>query len=1140
MSDQERMMSSLKKKVRSLLIAFKGGLTPVELEKQYRSMIGEQLPYRALGYQSTKELVMDMPDVVYIHCGGDGSVVLKAVVDESTVGIASLVARQKDKSRSHLPRPRPKNSLGNASCPNRPFQTQMPRRLPRRGRVPPTLPAVVKSQLKELLRSSPVLLSDFNKAFAHHFGRNFEFMRYGFFSMSEVLNTASDIITVEQTRAGSLLTLKKSPSIKKELEKLSPSKGVIQPNHVKQTLPPIGSAPTRSPAPSQPTLSSVGSAPTRSLAASQPTLLPVGSAPTRSPAASQPTLLPVGSAPTCSPAPSLLPIGSAPTRFSSAPTRFGSAPTRSPTRSPAASQPTLLPVGSAPTCSPASSLLPIGSAPTRFSAPNQSTLLPIGSAPTCSPAPRQPTQNQNQTPSQLCHSPIVQSKPEETPVVKCDKMKQLQKQMKTVLSQRGLGGTVSSQLKEKIKTIAAQHPEGLPVYRLPSEFEAHFKEMLPLRELGFLSLMEFVGALSDVLHIECTEGGQNWRIFDSTSHCLADSKKTLNDDETNQEISLSGSLAHEDTSDKCELPCWDFPPEGLKNLEPKLNVITKIVKPHLGMEEPDIMQEIMQEEIPPDAVQDRHLHRLPQLESATLVGLYVEYMISPSQFYVQFYGAETFEKLEDMMIEMRRCYASKNVADRYIMPEASVKPGQLCCIKNLQDKWWYRGIIHCVHSDQEVEVFYLDFGNMGTVPKSHLRFLKDCYANLPAQAVPCCLAQMQPAKGNWTADAILEFQKLCGLKLLVGVVDEYIDGVLHLFLCDTSSDEDIYFHKVLRLEGHAVICRENIPSKGFREFNPSYLYLKPSPEPKGGLEKASSFLQGLPETASSEPCKNEVHSQRCNEKKEDLPSLKPEQWESEYGSLDVSAKKSCVCKASNPCKDSPENPGLVSKEQTSQTKDPASPGSVLEMPYLEPVCLYPEVWDEDWIPLLSVEEEKKASTCNNLCSDVAVFSSQTCINEGRKETQHNQELEQQTTDPPGSLTDCVPQTLEEFYVSIVHSQQSTDLSQMALDANKLFACNSQPLLELCAFPVDKCNGEASLKKKEDNASRTQLVPLSTPRPCCVQREGGHNNALAFTAELQGSPVFFIPYYSPSAALGASARLVASGRYFCLNRRKLDL
>lgn len=76
--------------------------------------------------------------------------------------------------------------------------------------MPPILPAVAKSELKDLLALSPVLLSDFDKAFAKRFGRPFQYMQYGFLSMLEVLNAASDVISVEQTRAGSLLMLKKS------------------------------------------------------------------------------------------------------------------------------------------------------------------------------------------------------------------------------------------------------------------------------------------------------------------------------------------------------------------------------------------------------------------------------------------------------------------------------------------------------------------------------------------------------------------------------------------------------------------------------------------------------------------------------------------------------------------------------------------------------------------------------------------------------------------------------------------------------------------------------------------------------------------------------------------------------------------
>lgn len=47
----------------------------------------------------------------------------------------------------------------------------------------------------------------------------------------------------------------------------------------------------------------------------------------------------------------------------------------------------------------------------------------------------------------------------------------------------------------------------------------------------------------------------------------------------------------------------------------------------------------------------------------------------------------------------------------------------------------------------------------------------------------------------------------------MGIVDEYVNGILHLFLCDTSSEEDVYIHSVLKDKGYADICKENLPSQ---------------------------------------------------------------------------------------------------------------------------------------------------------------------------------------------------------------------------------------------------------------------------------------------------------------------------------------
>ncbi|NXH70265.1 TDRD5 protein, partial [Hydrobates tethys] len=515
MSKQAQLMEMLKKEVRSLLMAAKEGLTPAQLEQEYMAMIGKPLPVRDLGFQSTLELVADMPEVVKVCPYEKGTFILKAIADETTKAIAKLVARQKRSARAR------KSAAAKADAAS---PSKNPQSFPRRGRAP-VLPATVKAELQDLLSSSPLLLLDFDKAFFRRFGRAFQYTRYGFFSMFEVLQSVSDVIVVEQTRAGSLLTLKKYLASEVEKEEM-----------LQVEMPPL--------------------------------------------------------------------------------------------------------------------------------------------EPSCE------TESFHLTAKE-------KSEPVETQAV-------------------DLGGGLKQ--RESMKMNA----------------------------------------------------------------------------------SITGKVL--------------IQPQDLEQ-----SLLDKL---------------IMTPEIPPDAVQDRSLCSLPPLERRCLVGVFVEFVVSPSQFYIHICSRETSDKLQDMMIEMRHCYSNKLVSDRYIMPESSVQPGQLCCVT--VSKWWYRVIIHRVINDQEVEVFYPDYGNLEIVRKSWLRFLKWCYLKLPAQAIPCSLAWVKPVEGTWSNAATLLFKKLCGSKLLVGIVDEYVNGILHLFLCDTSTEEDVYFHCVLRDGGCADVCGENIPSQGFKELNPLALYVQPS------------------------------------------------------------------------------------------------------------------------------------------------------------------------------------------------------------------------------------------------------------------------------------------------------------------------
>uniref|UniRef100_A0A8C4WHT7 Tudor domain-containing protein 5 n=1 Tax=Gopherus evgoodei TaxID=1825980 RepID=A0A8C4WHT7_9SAUR len=843
MSDQEHLMDLLRKEVRSLLMAVKEGLTPVQLEQEYLTMIGKPLPLRTLGYRSTMELVKDMPDVVNICSCRDGCVVLKVIADETTRGLASLVAKQRTSSKAQ-------NIMRRTNAFSRP-------RLPRRGRTAPILPAMVKSELKDLLSLSPVLLSDFDKAFARRFGRTFQYTRYGFFSMIEVLSAASDIIAIEQTRAGSLLTLKESPSVKQQQEKLSQGEAVYVFN-----------------------------------------------------------------------------------------------------------------------------------------------------------------------------------------------LGQLEKDIKMMFAQKGAGGTVSSELKEKIRVVS----------------------VADIWKSGVLNVMEFVGALNDILYVERKEGEQDWLVFDLESKCLQSK------DEICQSDSLTFSLG------AAELKVSTF--NHLS--EHQILFLLFLALQYWDVEELQLAREIAEPEIPPDAVQDRSLYCLPALDSSSLVGVFVEKIISPNQFYIRICSKETSEMLEDMMIEMRRCYSNKNVSDRYVMTEGLVQPGHLCCVRISEDKWWYRVIIHRVLSEQEVEVFFPDFGNLRTVQKSCLRLLKCCYSKLPAQAIPCSLAWVKPIEGHWTTNAILQFWKLCNLKPLVGVVDEYVNGILHLFLCDTTADEDTYIHQVLRAEGHAVICRENIPSKGFIEQNPSELYLQPSPnDGSSGSDLPLQEQESFCEIISCFFLKESLH---------------------------------------------------------------------LDIPYLEPVSVISDIWDENWLPLQTLQKQMGIGH-DTLQLDTVISSSQTSSHEGRNQSLQSEEQLQQVTSnlswregngqmPHASLGDLsdpavLSKSLEEFYVSLSCSQPSAEPSQLETDQNKI-SLNKVQLLtapaasaSLTTAPVslEKQNGEVMPETvKNEDLLRTQVITLSSSNNCS-NRRAEDQNSLILAAELQVSQKLYVPRSSPTAALGAAARLATSNGLF---------
>ncbi|XP_051714201.2 tudor domain-containing protein 5 isoform X1 [Oryctolagus cuniculus] len=1030
MSEQERIQECLRKEIRSLLISTKDGLTPQQLEKEYLLMVGSHLPLRVLGYRSTMELVLDMPDAVSVCPCGDGTVILKAIPDESTKGIASLVAKQRS---SHKVR----NSMqkGRAGVCSGPSSH---RRVPYRGRVPPILPAAVKSELKDLLALSPVLLSDFDKAFLKRFGRTFQYVQYGFLSMFEVLNAASDVISVEQTRAGSLLTLKKSVSEEKQ-RRWAAGKIFTQPFRMKQ-----------------------------------------GSYSSGCPAAKA--------------------------RFSQ----------------------------------PASNMEP----------------------------PRQvwtgdKTPRLNVETSRLTHT---------------EKLNQLENSFKSVLAQIGPGGTISPELKQKIKFVVSKFPDGLFISKLLREFEITFKEQLSPKKLGFLNVVELVGALSDILRVEFRDGEQDLLVFDADARPPApdgavssgrNSSLVQSDKKTEAKVCISSPPRNSLSTAATKETTWDFPAKNHREPEQKVykkpNLVVKPLQLQIDINNSQLNLPVANHDIPPDAVREKKLCRLPPLDTSTLVGVFVEYIISPSQFYIRIYSRDSSELLEDMMIEMRRCYSNQLVSDRYVMPECFIQPGHLCCVRISEDKWWYRVIVHRVLGKQEVEVFYPDFGNIGAVQKSSLRFLKCCYTKLPAQAIPCSLAWVRPVEEHWTSRAILQFQKLCGLKPLVGVVDEYIDGILNIFLCDTSSNEDVYFHHVLRTEGHAIVCRENVPSKGFRDLNPLALYTKSSKGPGDVLTELSFPAQqhyfNEDREISPQSKESDLHTLQTINDEKSLNHLNSESKEAlkdaEFGPLKALDKI---------CEDDPRWPMLEPKDLTEEIEDEVPTG----MPCLESVTIGGDVWDENWLPLQAkmgkggdtashlltsgLGGEEECPSCEEMPQKDGCFSTPRdawddswqpsgLVNgvkadvprpEGpgaQEEGAGTAGVQEQPSldDSPDCST--LPK-LEELYVSLIQSQQLAEGSHADPDSMQSQPRQMEPKTDTRgSTPAASEDPEQHHGSVESSPESLKSGDGSSSHAITVFKDTGHGAmdqlSLILSPEHQLSQKLYIPRSTATAALGAAARLATS-------------
>ncbi|XP_029904753.1 tudor domain-containing protein 5 isoform X2 [Myripristis murdjan] len=684
--NQEEVLLKLKRDVRSLLISAKMGLEPDQLRQDYRNMLGHQMPLKLLGFRNVLDMVKDMPDVVSINYMANGSIVLKAVSDDLTQGMEELVAKQRKPKPGTKTKNRAISFFSPRYCP--------PIVLPRRGCAPPALPAQLRAQLRHLLSQGPLRLSEMEASFLRCFGYPLRVHNYGFYSIGEMLEAATDLVLIQQTRLGSVLSLRE---------------------HM-MAGPPSQPLPQRIVMPVRPELVRTSS-----------------SSSSRVPAHIRPQI--------------------------------------------ATKHPALAPVNPSPPTSPVT----------------QNPLSPVFKE-----SEEVFVKNQEPEPDSHQEGQLFQKR-----VLK------LEEELRQRIVDNGIAGTISQELKAKLQKVVRQNSDGISVHDLPVEYKRLFGEELPVLQSGFVSVTELVGAMSDIFHLKPVDSNNrhHWIVMD------------IQDNNTEP-----GEQQHKQPLKSYYFSCGESPWEGKvegdnsgsdeQNQELDINSNTKTLQ-----------QVQCRSAVPLDALQGEHLKPPTRHYPQELVAVLVEQVESPGHFYIRFNESEEARAMEDMMIEMRRCYNCHEVSERYSLPEQFVRRGQVCCVSP-KGMWFYRVVIHRVISSTQVEVYFVDFGDLAVVQRANLKFLKSCYSVLPAQAVPSSLAGIKPTSDSWSAEATSFFQNLCCDRSLVGALDSYSGDVLQLYLCDTHTDNDIYIHTVLLSLGHGTACSPAASAKLCAQFSPVSLYLR--------------------------------------------------------------------------------------------------------------------------------------------------------------------------------------------------------------------------------------------------------------------------------------------------------------------------
>ncbi|XP_056874042.1 tudor and KH domain-containing protein isoform X1 [Takifugu flavidus] len=196
--------------------------------------------------------------------------------------------------------------------------------------------------------------------------------------------------------------------------------------------------------------------------------------------------------------------------------------------------------------------------------------------------------------------------------------------------------------------------------------------------------------------------------------------------------------------------------------------------------------------------------------------VYVSAYENPNHFWIQILGVRSLQ-LDKLTEEMNHFYSNSSATDHGV---ETIVIGDIVAAPYRDHQTWNRARVLSGPDSELVDLYYVDFGDNGELPRDRLRRMRSDFLSLPFQAIECNLAGVKPKGDEWTESALDDFDRLthcASWRPLLAKLCSYSHSDLSSWpsvkLCDTSDGTEVDIGEELIRLGHAASFQEVVKGK---------------------------------------------------------------------------------------------------------------------------------------------------------------------------------------------------------------------------------------------------------------------------------------------------------------------------------------